>query len=414
MPSTPSPRSSGEIGDPCPIAPAVAARLREARDELIERWLERISARAAIEPNRVFPTDELLDHMPLLLLGIADYIENPANELGADVPVLSRAMELGELRFHQGFDAYEILKEYEIFGGILYAFIAREADAMGGECTRAQLTVCCHRLFRAVAVVQRSTTIQYLRRAGEVIGEREDRLRAFHRALSHEFKNQIHSALGASQALSMEGIADEDRARLVGVVQGSVEGMRSRLDALLTMTTTENDARRNRHVRLPQAVAEVVRGFREMSEAHAVQIRVSESLPSVEVHAAAVELCLANYLSNAIKYSDGRQSQRWAEIRGAVREYGDSHELVVSVHDNGSGVGAETRARLFGRFERGLDTTVEGSGLGLSIVRETVESLGGRAWAEFPDEGAVFAFSLPCRRSEEREDLCGLEDTPDA
>ena len=41
---------------------------------------------------------------------------------------------------------------------------------------------------------------------------------------------------------------------------------------------------------------------------------------------------------------------------------------------------------------------VEGTGLGLNIVRDTVAALGGRAWAEFPEKGSVFAFSLPCRR----------------
>ena len=47
-------------------------------------------------------------------------------------------------------------------------------------------------------------------------------------------------------------------------------------------------------------------------------------------------------------------------------------------------------------------TGTEGSGLGLSIVRETAESLGGRAWAEFPENGeTVFAFSLPSRRLED-------------
>jgi signal transduction histidine kinase len=43
---------------------------------------------------------------------------------------------------------------------------------------------------------------------------------------------------------------------------------------------------------------------------------------------------------------------------------------------------------------------IEGSGLGLSIVRETVEAMGGRAWSEFPPSGeTVFAFALPSRRS---------------
>ncbi|MEA2761039.1 MAG: hypothetical protein QOD47_323, partial [Gemmatimonadaceae bacterium] len=46
----------------------------------------------------------------------------------------------------------------------------------------------------------------------------------------------------------------------------------------------------------------------------------------------------------------------------------------------------------------------DGSGLGLSIVRETVESIGGRAWAEFPEgAGSVFAFSLPSRRQNDIE-----------
>ena len=42
---------------------------------------------------------------------------------------------------------------------------------------------------------------------------------------------------------------------------------------------------------------------------------------------------------------------------------------------------------------------IRGTGMGLSIVRETVESLGGRVWAEFPPEGSVFAFTLPSRRA---------------
>ena len=63
------------------------------------------------------------------------------------------------------------------------------------------------------------------------------------------------------------------------------------------------------------------------------------------------------------------------------------------------------RRNLFTRFYRAHAETItgtEGSGLGLSIVRETAESLGGRAWAEFPASGeSVFAFSLPSRREED-------------
>ena len=75
------------------------------------------------------------------------------------------------------------------------------------------------------------------------------------------------------------------------------------------------------------------------------------------------------------------------------------------VQDNGIGIPMEARSRLFEQFYRAHGETVtgvDGSGLGLSIVRETTESMGGRAWVEFPqDGGAIFAFSLPSRREED-------------
>jgi signal transduction histidine kinase len=142
-------------------------------------------------------------------------------------------------------------------------------------------------------------------------------------------------------------------------------------------------------------VAEVFRQLRELARARQVRLRTVGELPMVEVNAAAVELCLSNYLSNAIKYSDPSQKERWAEVEAHVA----GSELLVRVRDNGVGVPAERRARLFERFYRAHEgmTGVEGTGLGLNLVRETIESLGGRAWAEFDQDcGAVFAFGLPC------------------
>ena len=61
----------------CTLAKALADRMRSSSEDLTRRWLDRISARVRLDPNRVFPTDALLDHMPMLILGIADYIESP-------------------------------------------------------------------------------------------------------------------------------------------------------------------------------------------------------------------------------------------------------------------------------------------------------------------------------------------------
>jgi len=236
----------------------------------------------------------------------------------------------------------------------------------------------------------------------ERIHEREDRLRAFNRAITHEFKNQLHAALGASELIALDGVPTTDVHRLAGVVTRNMHEMRARLDALLELTRLDEDARRQRHVVLPQAAAEAARQLREAAAARGVEVRLDPAMPRVEVHAAAVELCLSNYLSNAIKYADPAKTSRWVEVTGRLREYaGGGYDLVVEVHDNGLGVPAAVRGALFGRFVRvheNTHSTVEGTGLGLSIVRDTVESIGGRAWAEFPGEGSVFAFSLPSRR----------------
>lgn len=391
----------------CPLAVTLAMRLREQRDELTSRWLERIASRVSIAPNRVFPSDDLLDHVPLLMSGIADYLENPAHVIGADTPVVGKAMELGALRLAQGFDEYELLKEYEILGGILYSFLVNVVDTLDEECSRAELLVCGHRLFRAIALIQQASLTHYLRLMKERLKEREERLRGFNRALTHELKNQIGAAMGAVEILDMEGIAEAQRRQLTGVVVRNVGSMKGVLDNLVELSRMDVNTRNQRYIQLPQAAAEVVRELRDHARKFAVEVRVVE-LPKLEVPAAAVELALMNYISNAIKYSDPARERRWVEVRARVVHPHDAKcELVVTVHDNGLGVPQEKRHRLFERFFRAHETItgVEGTGLGLSIVRDALSSVGGRAWAEFPTEGSLFAFALPCRREAERARL---------
>jgi signal transduction histidine kinase len=390
----------------CPLAAILTERLRAAREELTARWLERISSRVSIDPNRVFPTADLLDHVPLLIDGIAAYIEDPADEIAADIPVIAKARELGEMRYGQGFDAYEILKEYELLGGVLFSFLARIIDDIDEPCTRSELLHCSHRLFHAVTLIQQATTMHFLARAGERMREREERLRAFNRMVSHELKNRIGAIQGAHALLAEPWLDDAARERFMLMVGENASGIETLLDKLLVLSRLETRAQQHHHVRLRQTVAEVVRQLREMARARGVTVKVAEPLPEVEVNAAVVELSLTNYISNGIKYADPEKVDRWIEVSARVERRDDERgeSLVVEVRDNGMGVPEEARAKLFERFFRAHDysvTGVEGTGLGLSIVRETVESIGGRAWAESRDTGgSTFAFAVPCRRGE--------------
>ena len=362
--------------------------------------------RVALTPNRVFPTDELLDHMPLLIDGIAAYLEDPGHPLIADTPVVVHARQLGELRHAQAFDEYEILKEYEILGGILYTHLARSADALGLQCTAPDLLAASHRVFQGVIAAQQATITQYVQLMKVRVREREDRLRAFNRMLTHEFRNRVGAAFGAAQLLDLPGLSETQRTELSGVVFRNMDGMRVMLDNLLELTRIDDDTRHQRRVLLPDAAAEVIRQLRDMARAHDVTVTLDKRLPGVEVNAAAVELCLTNLVANAIKYSDPRESSRVVEVTGCVTiaEDGTPREVVIEVRDNGIGVPPDARDHLFDRFfraENAYRATAEGTGLGLSIVRETVQSLGGRVWAEFPAKGSVFMLALPCRRADD-------------
>ena len=118
------------------LAGALAEHLREHRTDLVARWLERISARVGLSPRRIFPADELLNHVPLLIDGIAELSRESGRGAGSEVPVAAKAMELGALRHAQGFDAYEILKEYEFWARRLH-FLADVVDDIDSPRARA-------------------------------------------------------------------------------------------------------------------------------------------------------------------------------------------------------------------------------------------------------------------------------------
>jgi signal transduction histidine kinase len=237
------------------------------------------------------------------------------------------------------------------------------------------------------------------------VSEREERLRGFNRMVSHELKNRIGAVLGAGQLLADPDISADParRTRFANIVVNNAQAMQGALENLIELSRMDPGMRRQRNVLLPSVAAEVARQLREMAHARGVEVRIDPGLPEVHVNAAAVELALTNYLSNAIKYSDPGAEPRWVHIGAELAPGG---ELVVAVEDNGLGVPEEKRAGLFTRFFRAHGETVtgiEGTGLGLSIVRETAEGLGGRAWAEFDRPcGSRFLLSLPSRRSEDR------------
>lgn len=407
-----------------PLAELLADQLRADRDALTTRWLERIATRVTVAPNRIFPSQDLLDHVPRLITGVADYIEHPDEDVGTDMPVISKARELGALRHQQGFDAYEILKEFEIFGNVVFAHVTHIIETIDVPCTRGELMRCMHRIFQAIVAIQQATTSQFLELSAVRTREREDRLRGFNRLVSHELKNTVHAIIGAHAMLQESFIVGAERDRFMDIIGRNAQALQVTLANLLNLSRIESDVRQHKNILVDGAVAEVVRQLRDAASAAGVKVVLHRPFPEIEVNAAVVELCLTNYLSNAIKYSDPAKPERVAEISAWIdadavpaaarsettgeREAAPSPPgmLIIEVRDNGLGVPESAAARMFERFFRAhthMAPNISGTGLGLNLVRETVQAIGGDAWAKANHpSGTVFGISIPCRRAEDR------------
>ncbi|MCX6046757.1 MAG: PAS domain S-box protein [Chloroflexi bacterium] len=120
-------------------------------------------------------------------------------------------------------------------------------------------------------------------------------------------------------------------------------------------------------------------------------ITAPAEMPELTTARVPLELVLRNLINNAIKHHD----QPDGRIQIAVRDLGASIEF--SITDDGPGIPEQFYERIFQMFQtlKPRDQ-VEGSGVGLAIVKKTVESRGGTIWVEAaPDRGATFRFTWP-------------------
>lgn len=401
-------RVGGQITEPrdCTLAATIAEALRRSRVDLAHAWLDRMASYRAADPPRP-PSREMVDRMPALVEGIAWYLEHPGDAIDTTTPAVASAIDLCTLRHGQGFDTRDVLEDYMLLGEVLFDFLKATVTDLrdGGD-----VMVCGHWLFRAIMLIEITTTTHFIRLGREEVAEREGRLQAFNRAVSHEIRNRIGTLINAGELLTTSGLSPKDRVRFAQLITRNAHEMRVTVDNLLVLARLEDDPRELRHASLRQVVTEVAKHVDTLAKAARIEIELPEELPDVEVNAA-VHLVLTNYLTNAIKYCDPGEKRRFVRVAVALqpRDKADP-EVIVRVQDNGLGVPFEKRAALFQRFFRAHDTTkTKGTGLGLSIVRETVKALGGRAWADFPEKGSIFAFAVPCRLSRVRRTRPGVE-----
>ncbi|OGZ00397.1 MAG: hypothetical protein A2945_03565 [Candidatus Liptonbacteria bacterium RIFCSPLOWO2_01_FULL_52_25] len=159
----------------------------------------------------------------------------------------------------------------------------------------------------------------------------------------------------------------------------------------------------------PIDVTEPVRGvfteLQSLADKASVQLIYAPTadLPKISADADRLKEVLVNLIGNSIKYM-GPPSQNSSGEASGLRTVTVSHEaqgknLITRIADTGLGMSKEAQGKLFEKFYR-VQTektqSIQGTGLGLFIVKQIIEKMNGRIWAESEEgKGSTFSFSLP-------------------
>lgn len=374
-----------------------ATRLTAEHTALARAWLDRLDHLLEVDRRDVFPTHQLLDHIPELLREIAAYMRAPEDqEIAANTAVMAKAVELGVLRFDQKASVHQLLREYQFLSEILEGFFAREAATLGERADATAAVLAVARAQQAVRELQRKTVDAFIARYTATIERQQEQLRSFGRLVSHE----IRQPLGVLQVLSrlLPPPADTDQQRLAVTLErnivrlGEVTG---KLERLARLTRSTDGAPNDQTVDLSTVAQDVAAQLADMADVRGVTFEIAPDLPLLTADAGRVELVLMNLLANAVKYSDPGKSARTVRVRRDPAGPG------VRVEDNGIGIPAGKRALIFEQFvrvHRHLDEELgaQGLGLGLSIVRECMEAMGGTVTVESADgQGTAFVLRWP-------------------
>lgn len=212
-------------------------------------------------------------------------------------------------------------------------------------------------------------------------------LESFSYSVSHDLRAPLRAIAGYSTILTQEQTtADEDTRRMLEKIKYNASRMGTLIDDLLDFSRLGRKEVR-RHMVDNNAIVQQV--MTEMAQITPPNARIMLApLPDVYADPSLIKQVWVNLISNAFKYSAGKEVQE-IEIAFADGAY--------YVRDNGAGFDMRYMDKLFGVFQR-LHTSreFEGTGIGLAIVRRIIEKHGGRIWANAEvDKGATFYFTLP-------------------
>jgi len=241
--------------------------------------------------------------------------------------------------------------------------------------------------------IERAGAVDTLMRS-EASRESERLRSALLDSITHEFRTPLTSIKASVTSLKSEATMNEEQRRdFVEIIDEESDRLNRLIGEAVEMARL--DANEVKLELGPHRIGEAIEGALEESRNtiadHPVEVRVPDNLPPAVMDVEWIKKVLQHLIENAAKYSLAGQP---IFISGEVR----NGRLITSVADRGTGIDDLERSMIFDKFYRGQSQRyrVQGTGMGLAIVKAIVEAHGGRIEVSSQlGNGSVFSFGLP-------------------
>ncbi|MBD3919368.1 DUF4118 domain-containing protein [Paenibacillus sp. PR3] len=219
-------------------------------------------------------------------------------------------------------------------------------------------------------------------------------------SVSHELRTPLAALIGSAGAL-IEGdslFSAEDRMSLLTTMQEGALRMNRLVSNLLGIVQLESGMLklRSKWCDIEDMIGVVLKQVEASISHRRVRVELSTDIPLIQGDEVLLEQVLTNVMSNAIKYSPDYSA---ITIRAQV----EGRSLILMVSDQGLGIAANDRERIFDKFYRSARTGhLTGTGLGLAICKGIIDLHGGiiEVMPNEEGQGTIIAITLPIQQEQ--------------
>jgi len=305
----------------------------------------------------------------------------------------------GSLLFVPLWDANQVIGGLSVQSYILNAYPDELVETLSGIADQAAIAIQNARLYSNIQqeLGERKRAEEVQKRLISELEHKNAELERFTYTVSHDLRSPIVTIKGFVGMLNKD--MSENRPDRVQSDIHRIEGAADKMDALLSDLLELS--RIGRLVNPPeeidtvQLIQDALETLDSQIRSSDVKIAVEAKLPVLYGDRIRLREVFENLIGNAIKYMSD-QTDPMIEIGVREQETGQ----VFYIKDNGLGIDMKYHARIFNLFEK-LDPTIDGTGIGLALVKRIIEVHNGKIWVESEGvgKGSMFCFTLPDSRN---------------